>query len=320
MPRHALAARAFLDPLGRLSAAGDGPAPSQARARADRDRGGEGPVASATSPTASFSETRASACRSSASVSSAVGCSSAVGGAMTSTISPRGSPVSLRSSRAKVTRSPRRTSSCSLVNSRHNAASRGPSTCRKVGEMALRRRAVRFRTTPGLPECGRVRQYGRAAPSVWAAGSRRTRTDRSGKPALANARQRRRWAPGSAVTGYPASCAARTSLYPGSETSGVPASRYQCDRCAVAEPLQQFRSCRRCVVVVIRGERGGDGVAVEPKLPRHPRVLAGNQVGASQRRERPQRNVSRDCQSASRQYVQSRRGPGPVSKEWPPGV
>ena len=65
----------------------------------------------------------------------------------------------------------------------------------------------------------------------------------------------------------------------------------QRDRRAIGEPAQQRRPRLRRIVVVVGRQRRGDGVAVE-ELARHPRILAGDQVGAGQRRERAQRDVA----------------------------
>ena len=66
---------------------------------------------------------------------------------------------------------------------------------------------------------------------------------------------------------------------------------HQRDRRAIGKPAQQRRPRLRRIVVVVGRERRGDGVAVE-EFSRHPRILAGDQVGAGQRRERAQRDVA----------------------------
>ena len=111
-----------------------------------------------------------------------------------------------------------------------------------------------------------------------------------GKPAHGK-RGERRGGPGSAVTAWPASCAARTSLKPGSETSGVPASDTSATAAPVGEPRQQLRPRLGGVVLVIGRERRRDAVVVE-ELAGDARVLAGDQVGGRQHFERPQRDVA----------------------------
>ena len=60
---------------------------------------------------------------------------------------------------------------------------------------------------------------------------------------------------------------------------------------AVAEPLEELRPRRRGVVIVVGRERRDDGVAIE-ELARHPRILAGDQIGAGKRRERAQGDIA----------------------------
>ena len=73
--------------------------------------------------------------------------------------------------------------------------------------------------------------------------------------------------------------------------SGVPAS----ETSAIAAPSASRRNSAgralRRIVVVVGRERRGDGVAVE-ELSRHPRILAGDQVGAGQRVQRAQGDVA----------------------------
>ncbi len=119
---------------------------------------------------------------------------------MTMVNSPRVSAPSLVG-RASAARSPRRTSSCSLVSSRQTAAWRGAEPFRQRRERA-RRRAGRFRTGSASPECGassamRVRRW----PSF--AGRKPSKKNRSvGRPATLSAASAAE-APGTAITGEP---------------------------------------------------------------------------------------------------------------------
>ena len=107
-----------------------------------------------------------------------------------------------------------------------------------------------------------------------------------GKPATVSAANGAD-APGSAVTAISGFLRGTNQLEPGIGHQRRAGIRHQCDGGALGEPLQQFGPRRRGVVVVVGRERRGDGIAVE-QLARHARILAGDQVGARQRCERPQ--------------------------------
>ena len=127
---------------------------------------------------------------------------------------------------------------------------------------------------------------GRPSP----AGSLRRRTGRSagpnwsGPPAAAEA-------PGAAMTGWPASRAARTSLKPGSDTSGVPASETRATASPCGEPRQELGPRRCGVVLVVGGQRRRNAVVVEQPA-RDAGVLAGDDVGRGERFQRPDGDVA----------------------------
>ena len=148
---------------------------------------------------------------------------------------------------ASAARSPRRTSSCSLVSSRQTAASRAARVRRRDRRArAARRGPVSNSTSVAGMRC----ELGDARATLRLlrpAESPRRRIGRSAGPQTVSAASTAE-APGSAVTAWPASRAARTSLKPGSEISGVPAS----DTSAIAAPSASRRQAasaappRRC--------------------------------------------------------------------------
>jgi hypothetical protein len=70
--------------------------------------------------------------------------------------------------------------------------------------------------------------------------------------------------------------------------SGIGYQRY---RSSFPKPLQKPGSCCRGVVVVIGCEWGSDGISIE-QFTRHPRILAGNEVGGREGRQSAQGDVA----------------------------
>ena len=85
--------------------------------------------------------------------------------------------------------------------------------------------------------------------------------------------------------------ASRTSLKPGSEINGVPASETSATEAPCANLLQNFRPRLRRVVLVIGRELGRDRVALG-QSPADAGILAGDDVDAGQRFQRAQRDVA----------------------------
>ena len=131
----------------------------------------------------------------------------------------------------------------------------------------------------------------RAARWPSLAGRKPSKKNRSvGSPAMLSAASAAA-APGTVTTTYPASRAARTSLKPGSDSSGVPASDTRAMAFACGEPRQKLgpRDCG--VVLVVRRQRGRYAVVVE-ELAGDPRVLAGDHIGCRQGVQRPQGDIA----------------------------
>ena len=124
------------------------------------------------------------------------------------------------------------------------------------GGLAVRRARPRDRRAsgdarPGLEQHQRGRNepdLGDAgAPLAFAGGRNPSNMNRSvGKPATVSAASTAE-APGSAVTAWPAARAARASLKPGSEISGVPASETSATAAPAASRARSFgRAARHC--------------------------------------------------------------------------
>ena len=285
--RHALLAgrgfglaRSSLAPCGiaRFSSTRHGRLLSPARARAGRGRGAASRSRRRLPPTASFSETRASAWRSRVSVSSALGISAAGGGAMTRTNSPRISPAAPLC--ASASRSPRRTSSCSLVSSRQMAASRAPSPAARSASVAAIRGPVSNST---IVEGTRASSAMRARRAACLGGRKPANKNWSvGRPAIGQGREhgRRPRQRRDRMAGVLGGAHQLVSRVGDKRRAGV---RYERNRGAFGQPPQQRRPRLRGIVVVIGRERGCDAVAVE-QLAGYARVFTGNEVGAGQRR------------------------------------
>ena len=175
------------------------------------------------------------------------------------------------------------------MSSRQTAASRGAEPCGEIGERRGEPRAALVQDQ----RCRDARELGDARAPRWPSfgGRKPSKKNRSvGRPATVSAASAAE-APGTAVTACPASRAARTSLKPGSEISGVPASDTSATASPAASRCQELRPRRRGVVLVIGRQRRRDAVMVE-QLAGDARVLAGDQVGGGQRFERPQRDVA----------------------------
>ncbi len=155
------------------------------------------------------------------STSAACGCASSEGGAITITNSPRvsASPRIMRGERGQ------RVAPHFLVQLGQFAADRGLARAEGLrrDRRACRRCAVRIRTGRGVAGM-RASSAMRARRCVAFGGRKPSKKNRSvGSPETVSAVSTDD-APGIAMTARPASCAARTSLKPGSEISGVPAS------------------------------------------------------------------------------------------------
>ncbi len=97
-------------------------------------------------------------------------------------------------------------------------------------------------------------------------------------------------APGTTVTAMPRASASRTSLNPGSETSGVPASEMRATRAPASSRAMSLGRMRFGIVLVI-GRALGRDVVMREELKAHARVLAGDEVGRAQDAERAQRDI-----------------------------
>ena len=209
---------------------------------------------------------------------------------------------------ASVSRSPRRTSSCSLVSSRHTAASRGPRPAARSASVAARRGPVSNSTSVAGMRASSAMRARRAACF------RRQKAFEQkpvGRQARDGERRQQRRGAGQRrhrVAGVLRGAHQLVARIGDERRAGI---GHQRDRRAFGQPAQQMsgRACRRIVVVIGR-ERRRDAVAVE-ELSRHPRILAGDQVGARQRRERPQRDVA-EIADRGRDEVQPRREPADV--------
>ena len=225
---------------------------------------------------------RASAARSSASISAALGARlrpAARSRSRTRRASRRPPHSRVPAYRA----SPRRTSSCSLVSSRPIAASRAPKPAARSASVAAMRGPLSNSTSvAGMrDELGDARL--RARPAL--AGRNPSKKNRSvGSPATVSA-IRTADAPGAAVTGWPAAAAARTSGSPDRRSAAFRHRTPARPRSPAASFSQDFRPRRLGVVVVIGDQRRRQAVMIE-QLARDARVLAGHEIGGGENFQR----------------------------------
>ena len=114
---------------------------------------------------------------------------------------------------------------------------------------------------------------------------------RSGGRAESVSAPRTAEAPGMAVTAIPASTAAWTSLYPGSESKRTSRIADQGQRLAVAHAGHESGPHFRRIVIMIGRKTVANAIAVE-KFCRYARVFAQDQVRRAQGFERAQGNVT----------------------------
>ena len=144
-----------------------------------------------------------------------------VRGPSTITYSPRGSSAPTCPTASDS--SPRHTSSYSFVSSRATATSRNGPHAASRSDKRREHAARALRTAPSCAALRRARRSARGAPVRAAAGTPRTRIDRSGSPESTSAVSTA-LGPGTTSTASPASRHARTRRSPGSDTPGMPAS------------------------------------------------------------------------------------------------
>ena len=151
-------------------------------------------------------------------------------------------PHSARQARA---RSPRRTSSCSLVSSRQTAASRAPSPAARSASVAASRGPLSNSTRVAGMRASSPMRVRRAAP--WRAGSPRRRTGRSAAP-RPSAPPAPPTAPGAAVTAWPASLRLAHQLEARVGDQRRAGIRDQRDGAAGGKPLPEASAAppRRC--------------------------------------------------------------------------
>ena len=172
---------------------------------------------------------------------------------------------------------------------------------------AYRQCASRPRTAPASHRCARAPSMrARRAPSF--GGRNPSKKKRSvGRPATVSAASTAD-APGIGVIAWPAPATSRTSLKPGSEISGVPASDTSAIAAPSRQPLQQLRPGGLRVVLVIGRQRRRNQKPVE-QLARNSGVLAGDQVAAGERLERAQGDVA-EVPDRRRDQIKPGRGTG----------
>ena len=152
------------------------------------------------------------------------------------------------------------------------------------------RRWAGFKKDQGGAQAFQFFQRAARVRRPWTAESPRTETGRTAGP-TAPAPSAPPTRPARHGPAMPSSIAARTSLKPGSETSGVPASLTSAMRAPSCSLRQQARPLACGIVVVIGGERPGDAVDGQ-QLGGDAGILGGDQVAGLQHLQRPQGDVA----------------------------
>ncbi len=125
-----------------------------------------------------------------------------------------------------------------------------------------------------------------------------------GKP-LATSADRSADGPGTGNTLNPSATAVRTSLKPGSATSGVPASEISSNRLALVKRLQNPRAIPVAAEVVVRLKLSADAIRGE-KLSAVARIFTHNHVCGRECEERANREIA-EISDGGRNNIKSAR-------------